>query len=131
MMSTKTRRRIVLSLLVLSGVLVASALPGAAKALITPGPTPGPIGLVCTTSLTAVFDLQATAGYISNPDGNSLYIWSYAPASGTFQLPGPTLCVNQNDEVIINLTNDLPEPVSIVFPGQTGVGARDANPRYR
>jgi len=119
MMPMKTRRRVVLSLLMLGGVLVASALPGAAKALNPPGPTPGPIGLVCTTGPT--FDLQATSGYISNPDGNSLYMWSYAPASGSFQLPGPTLCVNQGDEVTINLANYLPERVSIIFPGQTGV----------
>ena len=127
----KTRRKIVLSLLVLSGVLVASALPGAAKALITPGPTPGPIGLVCTTSLTAVFDLQTTAGYISNPDGNSLFMWSYHTATGNpgdFQLPGPTLCVNQGDVVTVNLTNHLPEAVSIVFPGQTGVTHNDPTP---
>ena len=120
-MFIKTSRGIVLSLLVLSGVLMASGLPGSAKALIIPGPTPGPIGLVCTTSLTAEFGLQTTAGYISNPDGNSLYMWSYAPASGSFQSPGPTLCVNQDDEVTINLTNYLPEAVSIIFPGQTGV----------
>ena len=31
------------------------------------------------------------------------------------------LCVNQGDEVTINLVNTLPETVSIVFPGQEDV----------
>jgi hypothetical protein len=49
-------------------------------------------------------------------------MWSYAnadaPDSGTFQSPGPVLCVTQGETVVVNLTNNLPEPASIVFPGQ-------------
>jgi len=36
---------------------------------------------------------------------------------------GPTLIVQQNDEITVNLVNELDVPVSIVFPGQTGVTA--------
>ena len=69
------------------------------------------------------FDLQASDGYISTPDGDSLLIWGYGEAGGQMQYPGPTLIVDQGDTVTINLTNNLPEPVSMVFPGQEGVTA--------
>lgn len=79
------------------------------------------VGLVCTEDPGDTFDLQAAAGYMQTPDGNSVYMWSYAPNPGSFQLPGPVLCVTEGDTVTINLTNNLPEPTSIIFPGQTGV----------
>ncbi|MCB0162620.1 MAG: multicopper oxidase domain-containing protein [Anaerolineae bacterium] len=80
----------------------------------------------CTTGTS--FDLQATEGYIDTPDGNSVYMWGFAENPGTFQMPGPVLCVTEGVTVTINLTNNLTnnltaEPVSIVFPGQTGVTA--------
>jgi FtsP/CotA-like multicopper oxidase with cupredoxin domain len=80
-------------------------------------------GLACETSATNSFSLTATSGYILTPDGNSIYMWGYAGASGAFQLPGPTLCVPEGANVTITLTNQLKEPVSITFPGQTGVKA--------
>ncbi|HEY7489523.1 MAG TPA: multicopper oxidase domain-containing protein [Candidatus Tectomicrobia bacterium] len=83
--------------------------------------TPVVAQMMCTTGPT--FGLQATSGYVLTPDGNSVFMWGYAPDSGPFQMPGPVLCVNQGQTVTINLTNNLPEPVSIVFPGQTGVTA--------
>jgi FtsP/CotA-like multicopper oxidase with cupredoxin domain len=80
-------------------------------------------GLACETSATNSFSLTATSGYILTPDGNSIYMWGYAGPSGAFQLPGPTLCVPQGATVTITLKNLLREPVSISFPGQTGVQA--------
>lgn len=69
------------------------------------------------------FHLRATSGRISTPDGHSIYIWGFAGESGqAAQLPGPTLVVRQGDEVVVNLENDLPEPVSLFLPGQEGVG---------
>ncbi len=75
-----------------------------------------------------VFNLRAGADYISTADGNSIYAWGYAhdpdgsgPLTGTMQYPGPTLIVNQGDTITINLSNTLPVPVSIIFPGQQGV----------
>jgi manganese oxidase len=68
------------------------------------------------------FNLSASAGYVSMPDGASIYSWGYAGASGQMQLPGPTLIVNQDATVTVSLTNNLPVAAgntSIVFPGQT------------
>jgi len=69
------------------------------------------------------FQLTAKDGHISTPDNNSIYMWGYAQGDGAMQYPGPTLIVNQGDSVTITLTNTLPQPVSIVFPGQTQVVA--------
>jgi hypothetical protein len=100
---------------------MALALPASARVSLAPT-----IGLSCLTGTT--FNLRATDGYIYTPDGNSLYMWSYAPAAGSFQLPGPVLCVNEGDAVTVNLDNDLSENVSIVFPGQSGVTASGGVP---
>jgi FtsP/CotA-like multicopper oxidase with cupredoxin domain len=71
------------------------------------------------------FNLVASTGYISTPDGDSLLIWGYGnnDTGGVAQYPGPTLIVNQGDVVTIHLTNELPMPVSMVFPGQEDVMA--------
>jgi len=80
--------------------------------------------MICTESGSGTFDLQATSGYIDTPDGNSIFMWGFALNTGSFQMPGPVLCVDEGDTVTINLTNNLTtEPVSIVFPGQMGVTA--------
>ncbi len=67
------------------------------------------------------FNFTAKADYISSADGNTHYSWGYALNGGTMQYPGPTMIVNQGDTVTVNLTNALPVPVSIVFPGQANV----------
>jgi len=65
------------------------------------------------------FALTAKSGYISTPEGNSVFFWGFANGTGTVQYPGPTLIVNQGDTVTVDLTNNLPDAnVSIVFPGQ-------------
>ncbi len=72
------------------------------------------------------FNFTAKVGYITTPDGSSIYCWGYSAQGdheghngGRMQYPGPTLILNQGDTVTINLTNELDRPVSIVFPGQT------------
>jgi len=96
---------------------LALLLPGSALALPSNPPNRG---LVCLNgaSPNPTFNLVATSGDIETPDGNAVYMWSYADGSGQFQYPGPFLCVNEGDTVTINLTNILPEATSIVFPGQ-------------
>ena len=85
------------------------------------------------------FTLSASAGYVSMPDGASIYSWGYAGATGQMQLPGPTLIVNQGTPVTVTLHNNLPVAAgntSIVFPGQqvtatggvTGLLTNEAQP---
>ena len=122
-MLIKKRKTVGLGLMLLVGMLIILSQPDIAIGRPKMQP-PGGIGIVCTEDATAgsaTFDLQTTAGYIQSPEGNSLFMWSYAPNPGFFQSPGPILCVEEGDTVTINLTNNLPEPSSIIFPGQTGV----------
>ena len=80
-------------------------------------------GMVFTNG--PAFTLRATAGTMETPDGNSVYMWSYAndATGGNFQLPGPVLCATAGQPVTITLNNSLPVATSIVFPGQEGVTA--------
>lgn len=81
------------------------------------------------------FNLTAKEDYISTADGNNILSWGYANNGGTMQFPGPTLIVNEGDVVTVTLSNALPQhgadvplPVSIVFPGQTGVTVSGGKP---
>lgn len=67
------------------------------------------------------FTLTAKADYISLGDGDSILAWGYANGTGTMQYPGVTMIVNQGDIVTVRLRNELPVPVSIIFPGQANV----------
>jgi FtsP/CotA-like multicopper oxidase with cupredoxin domain len=71
------------------------------------------------------FDLTASVGHIDTPDGDSLLVWGYGVTGGPngMQYPGPTLIVNEGQEVVITLRNSLSVPVSMVFPGQGKVAA--------
>ncbi|HEY3439083.1 MAG TPA: multicopper oxidase domain-containing protein [Actinotalea sp.] len=84
-------------------------------------------GLLCDTNVQQTFSLTAGSGYVSTPDGNSIYMWSYGSSARGFQLPGPTLCVTAGQSVTVILHNTLPEATSIVFPGQKNVKA-NGNP---
>jgi FtsP/CotA-like multicopper oxidase with cupredoxin domain len=66
-----------------------------------------------------IFTLTAKPGHISTAEGGSVYVWGFANGNGPMQYPGPTLIVNQGANVVLTLSNTLPFPVSIVFPGQT------------
>ncbi len=92
------------------------------------GSVPGITG----ASGTPVFNLEASADYISQPDGTSIYSWGYgcsapptgfAPYAGScplMQMPGPTMIVNEGDTVTVNLADNLPAAAgntSILFPG--------------
>ncbi|WEK54120.1 MAG: stalk domain-containing protein [Candidatus Cohnella colombiensis] len=61
------------------------------------------------------FQLYATDGYMTLPDGKQLYIWGYSlkdePGSAT--VPAPTLEVNEGDRVEITLTNIGPKKTGI------------------
>ena len=108
-----------------------------ATALLVPAPAGAlppaapKTGMVCTpgtlAGTTRTFDLVANTGFIQTPDGNHLFMWSYAvdPVADptdlwpNFQSPGPVLCANEGETVRVHLRNPgLPEATSIVFPGQ-------------
>lgn len=96
------------------GILLACAMSWAApnRALATIQGVPGPS-----------FNLTASAAYISTGDGQSLMAWGYGTTGSPMQYPGPTMIVTQGQTVTVTLANDLPVPVSMVFPGQAHVTA--------
>ena len=71
------------------------------------------------------FDFTVKSGFITTPDGGAYMMWGYSDDDGltTMQYPGPTMIVNQNDTVTIYLTNEICQPVSMLFPGQENVTA--------
>jgi FtsP/CotA-like multicopper oxidase with cupredoxin domain len=115
------RKLIKPSLLLLVCAVMALVVPTSALTL-----PPPPIGVWCETGTT--FDLETDTGYAIFPDGNSVFMWSFRLDTDAFQFPGPVLCVNEGDTITVNLTNNLPEPVSIIFPGQTGVTTSGGSP---
>ncbi|NLG83255.1 MAG: multicopper oxidase domain-containing protein [Firmicutes bacterium] len=81
----------------------------------------------------ATVDLWAKEGYLSTPDGNSIYFWGFAAAADApAQLPGPLLLARAGERVTVNLTNLLAVPVSLVFSGQGRIeaGGGPARPQY-
>lgn len=69
------------------------------------------------------FNFTAKKSHISCGDGYTLQIWGFANGADPAQYPGPTLIIDEDATVTINLTNNLDEPVSMTFPGQTNVTA--------
>ena len=66
------------------------------------------------------FNLRATTGRISTPDGSSVFMWGFAKNPGSFQMPGPILCVTQGGHRHRQPPQQPRRAVSIVFPGQDG-----------
>jgi FtsP/CotA-like multicopper oxidase with cupredoxin domain len=113
------RRWILLGALPLVGAALVGL--GVSSASSAPSVVP-PTGIVCTTG--PAFSLKTATGQITTPDGNGVLMWGFTTDPGSFQMPGPVLCVNEDDTVSVTLVNTaVAEPVSIVFPGQTGVSA--------
>ena len=127
-MSTAMLRRIWWGLTVTLAALVTVATPQSTVQVSAAVPESG---IVCAAGAPN-FTLTATMGTVGTPDGNTITMWSYAQSGGMFQLPGPTLCVNQGDTVNVTLVNNLPEASSIVFPGQVNVLANGspAQPQF-
>jgi len=80
-------------------------------------------GYVDPTAGSASFELEADSGFITAADGGVIYMWGYHTSdSPVMQYPGPTLIVNEGDNVTIGLTNCLDgeaaaENTSIIIPG--------------
>jgi hypothetical protein len=103
-----------------------AALAAVVTTVLALGPTASgamnPVGMVCTDGTlagnTRTFDLVTGSGDMQTPDGNAVFMWSYSPAGAPFQTPGPVLCANAGETIQVNLTNNLLENSSIIFPGQ-------------
>jgi FtsP/CotA-like multicopper oxidase with cupredoxin domain len=75
----------------------------------------------------AEFYLRADARQLTMPDNAVVTVWgfaldtdnNFATVDGTTTTPGPMLTVPSTDTTLtIHLKNNLPEPVSLVIPGQ-------------
>jgi hypothetical protein len=108
------------------GVLASLLVPVASHA----SPAPVSEGVACNSNQTSSFLLTAQTGYISTPDGNSLFMWGYGLGNKSVQYVGPTLCVNEGDSVTITLKDGLPVPTSLNFPGLTQVRANGVAASY-
>ncbi|RJP20993.1 MAG: multicopper oxidase family protein [Candidatus Abyssobacteria bacterium SURF_5] len=65
------------------------------------------------------YDLTADDVTINMPDGAPILMWGFGlTGSGTIGVPGPVLEANEGDDLTINLTNNLPEAVTIIIHGQ-------------
>ena len=78
-------------------------------------------------SSAAEFYLRAGTNQLTMPDNTVVTIWgfaldtdnNFATVDGTVTSPGPMLSVPATDTTLtIHLRNTLPEPVSLVIPGQ-------------
>jgi FtsP/CotA-like multicopper oxidase with cupredoxin domain len=70
----------------------------------------------------ATFNLTARAGTVTMPDGASVPVWGLVLGADTPLTPVPVLIDTAGATLTINLTNELPEPVSLVINGQTAQG---------
>lgn len=92
-----------------------------AQALVLSG-----VATLTVPAFAATFNLRAEAFPLTMPDGAVVQMWGYALDGASCALPpcvatvpGPALTVPPGDTtLVINLTNNLPEPTSIVIPGQ-------------
>jgi FtsP/CotA-like multicopper oxidase with cupredoxin domain len=92
-------------------------------------------GITSTAGTAGTFNLVASPGYITQPDGSQIYSWGYGCAANsspsfvpysvgafcpTMQVPAPTLVVTEGQTFTVTLTNNLPAAVgntSLLFPG--------------
>jgi FtsP/CotA-like multicopper oxidase with cupredoxin domain len=85
---------------------------------------------MASPSFAATYNLTAGTGNLALPGPTNVPVWGFACAStdvvgacpilNTVTVPGPVLVVPPGEDLIINLTNNLPVPeaVSIIIPGQ-------------
>lgn len=88
------------------------------------------LGALSEPSQAAIYNLRADVVVKTMPDGRLVRMWGLAcdsaaeggvcPNPGIVTAPGPELTVDPaTPSLTINLTNNLPEPISLVIPGQT------------
>ncbi|MBI4773235.1 MAG: hypothetical protein HY788_03475 [Deltaproteobacteria bacterium] len=78
--------------------------------------------VVCIPGISsaATYNLTAKVMIMNMPEGGpAVTMWAYALDGGTATVPGPVLVVPPGDDtLIINLTNELPVPTSLLIRGQ-------------
>ncbi len=124
-MQPKNTRRIGLGLVLLVVTSLLVSAPALARTQEQRGvparPATAPVAVPGVVD-TETFNLCASAGSVTMPDSSVITIWGFSQDTGSgcpaAQLPGPVLQVDEGDTVVVNLTNNLAENVSIVFPGQ-------------
>lgn len=67
---------------------------------------------------TEIVNLRAEATTVTMPDAAVIPMWAFGRDADPVSVPGPEIRVTEGDTLTINLTNNLPEQVSIVIPGQ-------------
>jgi len=95
------------------------------------------------TGWCAITEIYLRAGVVTNimPDGRSVVMWGFAQDSsaiaddGVVSVPGPAIRLGTgNQDLVIHLKNRLPDPVSIVIPGQlitAAIPSRNPDGRMR
>jgi FtsP/CotA-like multicopper oxidase with cupredoxin domain len=82
---------------------------------------------MASPSFAATYNLTAGTGNLALPGPTNVPVWGFACAStdvvgatcvNVVTVPGPVLVVPPGGDLTINLTNNLPEAVSILIPGQ-------------
>ena len=68
---------------------------------------------------TVAYNLTVDATTITMPDGEAVFVWGFGLDGGPITVPGPVLEVSEGDDLVINITNNLAEPVTVAIPGQT------------
>lgn len=120
-MNTKNRSfvRLISVLALAAGLLSLGPVLGRA-ALAAPAADVLPV-TTCTLVAPAerTCELWARSGTLTLPDATTVPFWGYTDqVTGTAQLPGPALIVEQGDTVHVVLHNELAEDSAMVFPGQ-------------
>jgi len=77
------------------------------------------LGTAGEPAAAAVHNLRAASTSITMADGSQVPMWGFGLTSDSaVSIPGPALVVPPGDDtLIINLTNELSVPISIVIPG--------------
>ncbi len=87
------------------------------------------LAVMVSTAFGATYNLRASTTTMTMPDGASITMWGFAlvsydigagivPGDDLVTVPGPRLTVPAGQGLTVNLTNELPDPVSIIIPGQ-------------
>ncbi|MBN1247726.1 MAG: multicopper oxidase domain-containing protein, partial [Anaerolineae bacterium] len=99
--------------------LAANMRPAAAPPPVRPFADPLPATTCTLVGQTRTCEVWAMEGTTTMPDGVVVTIWGFTDsATGTAELPGPTLVVSEGERVEVIFHNTLDQNVSLSFPGQ-------------